>query len=225
MEKHLERLFDRIQPSEASGISEAYHVGLQKLFFQLGVDFATERLFGKSTDSLLQDEQIRTVVKKDMDLAEAIDVSLRTLARRGRYASYYWLIGGPRFKVACETVHNFVDEYVYQTSRSAQNRSIGQNKALEEPTNASFLEGLINQTEDPRLVRDQLLNLLLASRDTTANFLAWIFYTLARNQRVVQLLRQEVVCRLGEGTRARKPVYDDLNEMTYLKWVLNESMA
>jgi cytochrome P450 len=37
----------------------------------------------------------------------------------------------------------------------------------------SFLDALIQETRDPKVLRDQLLNVLLAGRDTTACCLTW----------------------------------------------------
>ena len=36
-----------------------------------------------------------------------------------------------------------------------------------------FLDALIAETKDPKVIRDQLVNILLAGRDTTACLLSW----------------------------------------------------
>lgn len=47
-----------------------------------------------------------------------------------------------------------------------------------------FLKELAKDTRDPKLLRDQLLNILLAGRDTTASLLSSVFYELAGNPKV-----------------------------------------
>jgi len=39
-----------------------------------------------------------------------------------------------------------------------------------------FLRELIKKTRDPVVLRDQLINVLLASRDTTGSLLSWTLY-------------------------------------------------
>ena len=71
----------------------------------------------------------------------------------------------------------------------------------------------INRTE----ITDQLLNILLAGRDTTASLLGITFWVLARRPDVWKKLRDEIAPLEG-----RKPTYQELKYLTYLSWVLNE---
>ena len=242
MEVHVQRLIERTKIISISNRGGTLKVDLQDLFLRLSVDFATECLFGKSTDSLLAKSPNQVTSKSDVDLTEAINVSLQCLAERTRYNDFYWMVGGRKFKRACRIVHSFVDANVYKAMQvekefplpTDNNRipvSLGRmpnswplgREPPAQTVNTSFLEALTKQKENAQVIRDQLLNLLVASRDTTANFLAWIFYVIARDKRVFNILRQEVVERLGEGINAKKPAAEDLNQMIYLKWVLNES--
>jgi cytochrome P450 len=54
----------------------------------------------------------------------------------------------------------------------------GQRQAedAEDDGNYVFVEALVQQTRDPRVLRDQCLNVLLAGRDTTACCLSWTVY-------------------------------------------------
>ena len=81
-----------------------------------------------------------------------------------------------------------------------------------------FLYELLKQTSNETELTDQLLNMLLAGRDTTASLLSITFFILAREPDVWNRLRAEVQ-KLGR----RKPSYEELHSMTYLTWVLNES--
>ena len=77
---------------------------------------------------------------------------------------------------------------------------------------------LANQCRDPIRLRNELLNVLVAARDTTASLLGSIFYFLARHPDTWNKLRAEVAELNG-----RHPDYQTLKDMKYLKAVLNES--
>jgi len=64
----------------------------------------------------------------------------------------------------------------------------------------------------------ELLSLLTAARDTSALLLSNVFHVLARHPEVWDKLKAEV-----DGLEGRKPDYDTLKSMRYLKYVLNES--
>lgn len=81
-----------------------------------------------------------------------------------------------------------------------------------------FLYELSKRTLDKTELTDQLLNILLAGRDTTASLLSITFFTMARRPEIWNKLRKEVLTLEG-----RKPSFQDLKSMTYLTWVLNES--
>lgn len=81
-----------------------------------------------------------------------------------------------------------------------------------------FLYELSKRTLDKTELTDQLLNILLAGRDTTASLLSTTFFTMARLPEIWKKLREEVLTLGG-----RKPSFEDLKSMTYLTGVLNES--
>jgi cytochrome P450 len=88
----------------------------------------------------------------------------------------------------------------------------------------TFLDALARFTRDPKVLRDQLVAVLLAGRDTTAGTLSFCLFELARNPAVVSKLRSEIANRLGVGSAAQKPSYIDLKEMKYLSAVINETL-
>lgn len=71
------------------------------------------------------------------------------------------------------------------------------------------------------MIRDQVVSVLLAGRDTTAATLSWAFYELSHYPQVVAKLRQEILATVGP---TRAPTYDDLKNMTYLKHTINETL-
>ena len=59
---------------------------------------------------------------------------------------------------------------------------------------------------------------LIAGRDTTAATLTFVIYFLSLYPEVTFRLRNEVLSKVGP---ARKPTYDDIKEMKYLRAVIN----
>lgn len=85
----------------------------------------------------------------------------------------------------------------------------------------TFLHAVAGTTRDRKVLRDQIVAVLLAGRDTTASTLSWAMYELARHPACVDKLRGEVLRTVGaDGT----PTYDHLKNMPYLKSVINETL-
>lgn len=71
------------------------------------------------------------------------------------------------------------------------------------------------------MIRDQIVAVLLAGRDTTAATLSWAFHELAHHPEVYYKLRSEILSVLGID---RAPTYEDLKNMKYLSHTLNETL-
>jgi hypothetical protein len=80
-----------------------------------------------------------------------------------------------------------------------------------------FANELALATDDPMQIRAELLNILLAGRDTTAGLLSNTFHVLARRPDVWAKLKSEV-----DQLEGKRPDYETLRNMKYLKFVLNE---
>jgi cytochrome P450 len=69
-------------------------------------------------------------------------------------------------------------------------------------------------------LRNQMLGLLIAGYETTANALSWTWYLLSQNPWAIERLRSEVHLALD----GRAPDYSDLERLPYLRHVLDESL-
>lgn len=78
----------------------------------------------------------------------------------------------------------------------------------------TFLHSLASFTRDRKILRDQLVAVLLAGRDTTASTLSWTFYELSQHPEAVEKLRREILETVG---LERPPTYADLKNMKYLQ--------
>ena len=85
----------------------------------------------------------------------------------------------------------------------------------------TFLHALASFTRDRKVIRDQIVAVLLAGRDTTAAILSWVFYELSNHPEIVSKLRREILERIGPN---KPPTYDDLKDMRYLQHVMNETL-
>ena len=86
----------------------------------------------------------------------------------------------------------------------------------------SFLEALaVMGTKDRKFLRDQVVAVLLAGRDTTAATLSFTFQELARQPDILRKLREEILERVGETA---PPSYEDLKNMPYLQHCMNETL-
>ena len=82
-----------------------------------------------------------------------------------------------------------------------------------------FLDELILQTTDKVQIRSELLNILLAGRDTTASLLSNVWFELSKRPDIYAKLRAEIDTLGGE-----RPSFTRLKELKYLRAVLNESL-
>jgi len=115
------------------------------------------------------------------------------------------------FNEGLKTINEFVNPFIEQTLRLSDEELASKTKS---ESGYTFLHELACFTRDRKVLRDQLVAVLLAGRDTTASTLSWTFYELARHPEVVQKLREEILETVG---MTRAPTYKDLKSMKYLQ--------
>jgi cytochrome P450 len=87
-----------------------------------------------------------------------------------------------------------------------------------------FMEARDEETGDAmseQQLRDEVMTMVSAGHETTANALTWTFYLLSENPAVAEKLRAELRRVLPGG---RTPAIDDLPELSYTEAVIKESM-
>ncbi|EMD41297.1 hypothetical protein CERSUDRAFT_109895 [Gelatoporia subvermispora B] len=109
-----------------------------------------------------------------------------------------------------------VVEKALKEKRERLARGVPQDK--EERT---LLDNLIERTDDEEAVRFGLLNVLMASRDTTAALLSFTTYLLATHPEVMHTLRHEVLDACGASGH---PPREALSNMPYMSAVLSETL-
>jgi cytochrome P450 len=146
-----------------------------------------------------------------------------TLGVRGRLGEAYWLHSPRSFHQSCNRINEFADYYV-NLALTTDLSSLKEKNAsdVHKRDKYIFLQELVAQTRDPTELRSQLLNILLAGRDTTAGLLGWTFHTLVRHPEIYAKLRAIILGRFGTYTQPRDITFANLKSCTYLQHVLNE---
>lgn len=215
LEKHVQHLFRHIKKHAGEKFD------LQEYFYRFTVDTSTEFLFGESVYGLLdasigeyRDEEF----EGQFQFYEAFNRAQEIMATRAWMQKWYMFHNPMDFKRNTKIVHNFADYYV----KRALNMSEAE---LEKVSDGYvFLYELVKETRDPAVLRDQLLNIMIAGRDTTAALMTFTFFELARNPDIYNKLKTEIREKfgLGENVNVEDITFETLKKCTYLKYVINE---
>ncbi|OBT67999.1 hypothetical protein VE03_01521 [Pseudogymnoascus sp. 23342-1-I1] len=180
--------------------------------------------------SAFDDPSISSLLNSPLIFGEAVgdldDDDHDTFSRSFDYASYIcairlsladfcWAYSPSKFRRSCATVKRYANHFVQRALKDVEEN--GEDKARERYL---FILDLYKELQDPGMVCDQLVNVLIAGRDTTACLLSWAFYCLVRHPDVLQRLRVEIQSMTDSPqglTRAH------ILKLPYLKCVLNES--
>ncbi|KAL8786918.1 MAG: hypothetical protein Q9195_007997 [Heterodermia aff. obscurata] len=187
-------------------------VDLQDLFFRLTMDSATEFLFGESTNSLAPSNSSNT------RFAEAFNRSQEAIGEASRAGWLGTFFRESSFHDDVKYLHNFVDHFVQRGLNYRKTLDLEKTEAKSEERYV-FLHELVKHTNDPIQIRSELLNILLAGRDTTASLLSNTWFVLARRPDIWERLQSEVGKLGGEV-----PTFAQIKEMKYLRQVLNECL-
>lgn len=201
-EKHTQVLIGLIP-------KDGQEVDISDLFFRYTLDAATDFLLGNSSGSLENPQA---------QFAEAFAEAQRVqniIARAGPLVPF---IPKSSFRRALRGINEFVEPFIERALRLSQQELDEKTKSDEGYT---FLHALASFTRERKVIRDQIVAILLAGRDTTAATLSWTFHELSKHPEVVTRLRREILEHLGPH---RPPTYGDLKNMRFLQHVMNETL-
>lgn len=209
-EEHLSLMIDAIPKDGKTSID------LQELFFALTIDTATEFLFGESTNVLSKTDSQKS--RANLQFIEAWYRSQIEVQNRVRSSLFY---RSPRqSKKDLKIVNDYVGVYVQQGLQYREHFIRDPGRAASKNGRYVFMHELVKAIDDPVRIRDEMLNVLLAGRDTTASLLGNMWFTLARRPDIWAKLRKEV----DETLHGKRPTFEQLKDMSYLKAVINECM-
>jgi cytochrome P450 len=159
-------------------------VDLQELFSRMTIDTASDFLFGESVHAL--DPQQSSTSKA---VSDAFNYTSKALAFRLHMGAITFLFPDKKFKKSVNLIHEYVDYFV---DKAMAYRASDEKEIEGKAGKYVYLRELANDTGDRKVLRDQIVSILAAGRDTTAALLSLSFWLLLRHPRVVQCLREEI---------------------------------
>lgn len=219
LEPHVQSLVTLIKGS--SGFFD-----IEALFYAFTLDAASDFLFGHSAD-VLGGAVVERKERSGSFSGELLVNRLSFDAALGFVGTYlqirlslfdlYWLANSREFQKNIGRIHAYTDQYVEKALQLTP-------EEIEQKSRESyiFLYELVKHTRNPVEIRDELLNILIAGRATTALLLLLVFMELSRRPEIWEKLRSEVLHHFGEGTS--KISFSSLKRCTYLRYVVNETL-
>ncbi|KAB5583416.1 cytochrome P450 [Coniochaeta sp. 2T2.1] len=207
LEKHVTRLLNLIP-------TDGEEIDLQELMLRFTMDVATEFLFGESTNGLLagRDGGLHGQGGVLDGFAESAQYAQHTMAMHVALGWWTALVPDFRFRHHVRVVHGFIDGFVEKALREHQPGAKHETYVL--------LQALVEDVKDPVQIRDELINILIAGRDTTASLISNVFFVLARRPDVWRKLKEEVRRQFG----GRLPRFEEIPQCRYVRWTINESL-
>jgi hypothetical protein len=158
--------------------SSGQPLDVQDLYSRFALDAASEFLFGKNLDTLSATLPVAGKTKMGPkgsatedpwgSFASAFEMAQQVITARSR-VGYFWPmfeLFGDRNAVHTDVVHRWLDPLVKDALDEKERMSkFGICSPVAEK---NFLQHLAESTDDPIVIRDQLLSLLLAARDTVS---------------------------------------------------------
>jgi cytochrome P450 len=147
-EKHVQKLLPLMG-------GQGQTVDVCDLFFRYTLDAATDFLLGRSVESLEHDETDFANAFNDVQHIQSI------IARSG---PLNWIVPRKKFRKELKVMNEFTNQYIEDALSLSPDELEKRTKGEEGYT---FLHALATYTRDRKVLRDQLVAVLLAGRDTT----------------------------------------------------------
>nr|AIY55343.1 cytochrome P450 monooxygenase CYP52-N2 [Wickerhamiella domercqiae] len=205
------------------------NVELQRLFHLMTMDTATQFLFGESIGSLevsgdskgieITDPNTGDIVNT-VDFVESYTFANRFAMKKILLNKWEFVVNlsNPSYERHMRRVHTVLDHYV-QLALKATEKYDPEDDC--EKGEYYFSHELAKLTRDPLCLRNQLFNILIAGRDTTAATLAYAFHYLTKNPAIYAKVREDVLTVFPNGD-ASLATFEDLRKAKYLQMVIKE---
>ncbi|KAI0722460.1 cytochrome P450 [Fomitopsis betulina] len=242
-DRHAEDALDKISERVRAG----YAIDFQDLISRFTLDSATEFLFGACVHSLrstlpfphnvsasspFASAALTPPPEKAQDKAEAFaSAFLKTehLCAERATQGKLWPLWEMRedksrqyMRIVDAYLHPILEEALAKKAPREREEKVNRvEEAGEIEDEETLLDHLVKYTSDLTVLHDEVLNILLAGRDTTATTLTFAVYLLSMHPDVLKRLRAEVLEKVGPRHR---PTYADVKEMRYLRAVINETL-
>ncbi|KAK0612887.1 cytochrome P450 [Bombardia bombarda] len=184
-------------------------VDVLDLLYRTTLDITTEFLLGESLNSLGNPKHEFVQAFHDVQRIQMLITIL---------APFRYFIPKFRYNRGIRVLERFISPYIARTLALTPDEL---DKLSKSDKVFTFLHSMARSTRDEKVIRDQIMAVLLAGRDTAAATLSWTIYELARYPAVYRKLRRHVLDTVGP---ARAPTYEDIKSLTFLTHALNETL-
>jgi len=201
----VDRLKERLQRANAQQAS----VDIQKDFMRFTVDVTANLAFGYDPKSLINDQDL---------LQQHLQKVFPVLSHRLQTPIFYWRYIKFRkdreFDHAIAEVHRIILGLI----ENARKNLSGNPRTILEHLISAQDKGGFNDEE----LFGNIITIMLAGEDTTANTLAWMVYYLIENPGVFEKMTEEVNRVLG--SKDTPPAFEDLDRLVWIDAVAQEAM-
>jgi cytochrome P450 len=167
-------------------------VDLQPMIFRLTLDSASEFLFGESAKAQEAALERRPGVTYPSDVMLAgYEEASHIIAIRARLGDAFWLYSPKSLYKASADVHRWADDLVAKVLQEEKSASSDQRQGYK------FLHELTKETQDKEFLRSQLLNIMIAGRDSTASLICWTMHFMALHPHIYERLRNSIIADFG----------------------------
>ncbi|KAF6140671.1 hypothetical protein GIB67_013964 [Kingdonia uniflora] len=209
-------------------------VDLEDIFLRYTFDTTFATIFGRDPKHL-------DISHPPNEFAKAMDDALEAIFFRHVTPRLWWKFSGwlmigeeRKLKIAWRTIDAHIDEYISWKREDMLRGVEGTDllstyMALQEEREDQGNERNDLLSRGDKFLRDTVLTLFFAGRDTTGSALSWFFWLIAKNPRVEQKLHEElnIVFSKNKSKGATTPwVFDpeDLKRLVYLDAALCEAL-
>ena len=210
---HVQRLL-KLVPNDGTAVN------MQPLLARLGLDTATDFLFGESVESLVED---RTNNFDAESFLSATKYCQQVVGKRMRRPHWNIFTHDHKFWRLCRIAQAFVETHIARVTEAHQSH----NSSAKAPGRYILLNELLKDSSDHKAVRDQLLNVFMPARDASTLTLTNVFFLLARHPNVWSKLRDEVqraTADVDEDFDNADDTFSKLKSIKYLQQVLQETL-
>jgi cytochrome P450 len=219
-ERHVDRLLRCLGVGAVSKDGWTSWIDAKPLVFRFTLDAATEFLFGESVESQAVTVMGQADLQSQNHFESAFESSSLGVGLRMRLGSFYWMLNYHLgWRRACNVCKDYATRFVDDALKL---RAEGE-KVEDGTVKGIFLRQLAEFTQDRTVLRDQLMQLLFAGRDTTATLICFALLCLARNPDAWQKMRAEVLDHFGSDNSSEMS-FETLKSCAYLQHVLQETL-
>ena len=189
-------------------------VPLKDLFLNLTADVTTHSMFGESINSL-SSPHLNSIMQAFQDAQYGCE-------NRGRLGKFAMFTPQRKFYRSRRIVRQYLEEHVEKGLKSLQTqteRDRDPDTLAKKESRYVLLDELVKTPASKTRLRDELLTIFFAGRDTTASLLSSLFFNLAKRPSIWHRLRIDVA-PLHDET----PALAQLQKLSYCTYCLNETL-